>query len=160
MSIFSSICIYIYIHIQISTYIYIIIRVYLDDTAMISIWISYRYDIDIIWGSLVCKLPSSWPRQARKGSPFFAARVGWATRRSRRSNVTFFEILCGTPVAAGVLLVFPEKRHSHCSPARSGEPSPPPFRPGRQIFMIFLDSVLGGSSLALPGLDFLVQVGF
>ena len=72
----------------------------------------------------------------------FCRPRGWAGRRPRRSNVTFSDILCATPSAVGVLLVFPEKRRSHCSPARSGEPSPSPFWPGRTFLVIFLDSVI------------------
>lgn len=59
----------------------------------------------------------------------------------------------GGPSPAGFFFFFLQNRHSHCSPARHGGPSPPPFRPGRPIFMIFWDFVLGGSSQALPGLD-------
>ena len=71
----------------------------------------------------------------------FCRPRGRAGRCPRRSNVTFSDILCATPSAAAVLLVFLQNRHSHCSPARSGEPSPAPIRVGRLIFLIFLDSV-------------------
>ena len=51
-----------------------------------------------------------------------------------------------------------QNKQFRCSPVRFGGPSPPPFRPGRLIFISFLDYVLEGSSLALLGLDFIGHV--
>ena len=49
---------------------------------------------------------------------------------------------------------FSNQGRSHCSPARSGGPSPRPLHPRQLILKIFWDSALGSFSLALPGLDF------
>ena len=55
---------------------------------------------------IVFKFPSAWPRGARNGSPNLRPAGGGATRRSRRSNVTFSRVLCGPRFAVRVWATF------------------------------------------------------
>ena len=60
----------------------------------------------------MCKLPSSWPRSARKGRPKWRSEGGGVARNSRCSDITFPRILCATPYAAAVHFVLMQKWHS------------------------------------------------
>ena len=105
----------------------------------------YEYDYlrEFVWETHVILA------QAREeGGPKRPTAGGGVGRNSRRSNATFFDILCVPPSAARVRCVFSQKGHSGCSPVRSEKPGPPPGGLSGPIFRFFFES---GPMVWLPG---------
>ena len=96
--------------------------------------------------------PSSWLRQARFGGPFLP--TAWAGESALAALKRYAgRYFIGPPFHGSSLARFSKQGRSHCSPARSGGPSPRPFHPPQLILKIFGNSALRSFSLALPGLD-------